>query len=366
MGAQLHTSLTESVDTSPARVYTLDPLADPRWDAFVAQHPRAGVFHTRGWLEALRRTYGYEPLVVTTTEPGRELANGIVLCQVRSWLTGSRLVSLPFSDHCEPLVNEPHDLERLLAFLQAEVESGSCKYLESRPLSELDNGIPQKMRLGRSEAYCIHMLDLSPSLDELFRKFHKSCVQRKIHKAEREGLVYEEGRSEELLSKFYRLLLLTRRRHQLPPQSMAWFRNLADCLGDRLKIRLVAKDGHPIASIITCHFGDTAVYKYGCSDARYHSLGGVFLLMWRAIQEAKTSGARWFDFGRSEQENEGLVTFKGHWGATRTPLPYYRYPAQDTADAHSDWRLRLIHMACSHLPDRWLQALGGLLYKHVG
>jgi lipid II:glycine glycyltransferase (peptidoglycan interpeptide bridge formation enzyme) len=366
MGAQLETLITESTSTNPARVYTLDPLRDPRWDAFVEQHPRASVFHTSGWLEALRRTYNYEPFAVTTTEFGRELANSIVLCRVRSWLTGSRLVSLPFSDHCEPLVDEASHLEMLLAFLKTEVERGECKYLESRPLSSLDSGIPQRMHLGKSEAYCIHKLDLSPGLDELYRKFHKSCVQRKIHKAEREGLLYEEGRSEELLSKFYKLLVLTRRRHQLPPQSMAWFRNLADCLGERLKVRVVSKDGHPIASIVTSHFRHTDVYKYGCSDTRYHNLGGMSLLMWRAIQDAKTSGARWFDFGRSESDNEGLVAFKGHWGSTMSPLPYYRYPAATTTDAESDWRMRLIHMTCSHLPDSMLQTLGGLLYKHVG
>ena len=366
MSAPVQTLIEESTGTGPARVYTLDPLRDGRWDAFVGQHPRGSVFHTSGWLEALRRTYGYEPFAVTTTEPGRELRNGMVLCRVRSWLTGSRLVSLPFSDHCEPLVDEPHELERLLSFLKAEVESGYGKYLEVRPLTGLNSGIPQRMRLERDEAYCFHHLDLRPSLDELYRKFHKSCVQRKIHKAEREGLQYDEGRSEELWSKFYKLMVLTRRRHQLPPQSMAWFRNLADCLGEKLKVRVVSKDGHPVASIVTIQSGRTGMYKYGCSDARYHNLGGMVLLMWRAIQDAKAAGAHWFDFGRSESDNEGLRTFKEHWGSTLSPLPYYRYPSGTGTDAKTDWILRLIHRTCSHLPDSMLQTLGGLLYRHVG
>jgi hypothetical protein len=32
----------------------------------------------------------------------------LVFCRVRSWLTGRRSISLPFSDHCEPLV-ESHE-----------------------------------------------------------------------------------------------------------------------------------------------------------------------------------------------------------------------------------------------------------------
>ena len=39
-------------------VSVIDPLADARWDELVERHPRASVFHTRGWLEALKRTYG--------------------------------------------------------------------------------------------------------------------------------------------------------------------------------------------------------------------------------------------------------------------------------------------------------------------
>jgi len=350
----------------PAAVSVVDPLCDPRWSEFIERHPHASVFHSAGWLEALRRTYGYEPLVVTTSGTDEPLSNGIVLCRVRSWATGSRLVSLPFSDHCDPLVDDTRDLEVLIAFLKAEVENGRCRYLEMRPLKGINSGIPERMHLKKDEAYCIHQLDLSLSLDELYHKCHKSCVQRKIRKAKREGLLYEDGRSEELLSKFYKLLLRTRRRHQLPPQSMVWFRNLVDCLGEGLKVRVVSKGGQPIAGIITTHFRDTGVYKYGCSDARYHNLGGMFLLMWHAIQDAKAAGARCFDFGRSNQENEGLITFKEHWGSTKIPLPYLLYPAGFNTEVQSAWKRWLIQKTCAYLPDPLLETVGTVLYRHVG
>jgi len=351
--------------TAP-QVFVLDPLRDPRWNEFIKEHPAASISHSAGWLEALRRTYGYEPVVVTTSERNEALSNGIVLCRVRSWATGYRLVSLPFSDHCDPLVDDTRELEALIAFLKAEVESGRYKYLEIRPLWGMKSGIPQRLHMEEDEACCTHQLDLSPSLDELYRKFHKSCVQRKIRKAEREGLLYEDGHSEELLSKFYKLQLQTRRRHQLPPQSMAWFRNLADCLGKKLKVRVVTKNGRPIASIITTHFRDTTVYKYGCSDVRYNNFGGMFLLMWHAIQDAKASGARCFDLGRSQKENGGLIAFKEHWGSTKIPLTYHRYPGGINTVVQSAWKLWLVQKTCAYLPDPLLESLGAVLYKHVG
>ena len=47
-------------------VWQIDPVQDPRWAVFIERHPGATVFHTPGWLEALRRTYGYEPAALTT------------------------------------------------------------------------------------------------------------------------------------------------------------------------------------------------------------------------------------------------------------------------------------------------------------
>src|SRR5579872_1318551 len=95
-------------------VYELDPLTDPRWSDFTKVHPEASVFHTPGWLSALWSTYHYEPIVLTTTPPGQSLLDGLVLCKVRSWLTGSRMVSLPFSDHCQPLVDGSNEFRELL------------------------------------------------------------------------------------------------------------------------------------------------------------------------------------------------------------------------------------------------------------
>src|SRR6185295_20146121 len=94
--------------SSPCTIaYTIDPLRDSRWPDLIVRYPNASVFHTRGWLEALRSTYGYVPVAFTTSAPNENLTNAVLFCAVRSWLTGSRLVSLPFSDHCEPLVNVP-------------------------------------------------------------------------------------------------------------------------------------------------------------------------------------------------------------------------------------------------------------------
>jgi CelD/BcsL family acetyltransferase involved in cellulose biosynthesis len=344
-------------------VFVLDPLADTRWDELLDRHPRASVFHSRGWLEALNRTYGYEPIVLTTTERG-PLANGLALCRVRTWMS-RRLVSLPFSDHCEPLVDRADDLSAMLGFMTEEMRTRRWKSLELRP-REIAAGSGAFSGLAKGASYYLHTLNLARPAEQIFKGFNQSSTQRAIRRAEREGLSYEAGTSESLLSTFYRLLRLTRRRHGLPPQPLAWFQNLLDCLGDRLAIHVASKDGLPVASILTLSFKKTMVYKYGGSDAAHHALGGMPFLFWRAIQEAQARGIEELDLGRSDLDQPGLVAFKDHLGATRSTLTYYTCPERSRGTAHEGPFSRAARQVVAHLPDAALDLTGRLLYKHLG
>lgn len=344
--------------------YRIDPLQDPRWEEFVQTQPRASIFHSPGWLEALRRTYGYEPIVFTTSLPTSQLANGIAFCRVKSWLTGSRLVSVPFADHCQPLVSSGDELQMLVGPLQADFRQKHYTYIEFRPLSDEVLGLDGHAGLKQSASFYYHSLDLRPDLDALFRGLHPSCVQRKIRRAEKEGVACEEGASDSVLQRFYSLLLLTRRRHGLPPQPFAWFRNLRDCLGNRLKIRIASKNGQPIASVLTLRYKNRMVYKYGCSDARFHRLGAMPLLFWRTIQEAKETQADELDLGRSDLQDTGLIGFKNHLGAVSSTLNYYRYPPESARSC--TFRISIVPKLVARLPGSFLRVAGKFLYRHVG
>jgi lipid II:glycine glycyltransferase (peptidoglycan interpeptide bridge formation enzyme) len=343
-------------------LYQLDPCTDTRWRRFLDRHPDASIFHTPGWLDALRRTYGYQPVVYTTSSPRGEMVNGQVFCRIKSWFTGRRLVSLPFSDHAALLMNGSDELGSLLAQLQKEVDGKTCKYVEIRPT---DTDFPIPVRFCSSDIYYWHKLPLDLELPTLFRNFHKNCVQRKIRRAQREKLDYSEGRSETHLQHFYRLLLLTRRRHHLPPQPISWFRNLAECLGEAMKVRIASKNGRPLAAIITLSYKKSMVYKYGASDANYMNLGGMAALLWKTIEEAKSCAFAELDMGRSDCANSGLITFKERWGGQRRTLTYCRYPLAAPVNPNP-WRAEAAKRVFALVPPAILPTAGTFLYRHVG
>jgi hypothetical protein len=350
------------------RFYRIDPIADPRWTKLVERHPNASVFHTVGWLEALRRTHGYESTVFTTSPPDRDLDNGWVFSCVNSWLTGRRLVSLPFSDHCEPLCDAPENVTALISNLESELKRQEWKYIELRPIlpnSTLERSSDQ-VSFRPASTYFLHRLDLHPELEIIFRSLNKASVQRRVRHAQKAGLVEKTGRSEELLRDFYRLFVATRQRHRLPPIPCDWFENLIECQGQALEIRAAYQNDTPVAAIVTLKFKNIVYYKYGASDARFNKFGAMPWLLWNAITTAKAAGATQFDMGRTEPNNVGLLTFKNHWVALPEKLIYWKFPDTKSLDSVDGWRMKAAKRLFSLMPTGLLTLTGRLIYRHIG
>ena len=344
-------------------IYAIDPLQDDRWAELTARHPQASVFHTSGWLRALQTTYGYEPVAFTTSSPSQGLKNVLLFCVVRSWLTGDRLVSLPFSDHCEPLVDDAEQFGVLCAHAEALRVREGLKYVEMRSANSC---LKFYKDFGPAKTYTLHRLDLRPSLDDLHKGFHRDCIQRRISRAERESLTYETGRSPLLLQQLYGLLQLTRSRHHLPPQPFGWFQNLVECMGKDVSIRIASSGSRPIAGIMTLDHGKTMVYKYGGSDAKFNNLGATAMLFWQAIKDAKDAGMEELDLGRSDLDNPGLITFKERWSAVGSTLTTWRAPAATASPSFGQIKIWLAKEGFARLPDTVLTLAGRLLYRHIG
>ena len=270
------------------------------------------------------------------------------------------MVSLPFADHCEPLVDAGENLTALLHALQSARES---KYVELRPLSR---HIVDGTEFHDTEAFRFHVVDLRPALSEIFERFHASTIRRKIRRAERDGVTCEQGRSEALVRDFYRLMILTRRRHGLAPQPIDWFRNVLACFGERATIRVARAQGVAIAALLTLRHRETLVYKYGCSDARAHPMGAMPLLFWSTIQDAKHAGVYQLDLGRSDSTNSGLIAFKERLGGIPSTITYARFAHASLGPAMGRRTFTIPRVLVERLPDRVLAVAGGLLYRHMG
>ena len=86
-------------------IQIVDPTLYPGWDDLILRHPESTFFHTSAWARVLAESYGYTPLYFTVFENGG-ISGLIPVMEVKSALTGTRGVSLPFTDFCDPIVND--------------------------------------------------------------------------------------------------------------------------------------------------------------------------------------------------------------------------------------------------------------------
>lgn len=334
-----------------------------QWDAFVESHPEGSPYHLSCWLRTIQKTYSFKPLMYVLKN-GNGKISGIFPCFfIRSLFTGSRVVSLPFSDQCGPLFNDHHQEKDALAEI-VEEHGNQVSYIEIRsPLSE-ESGF------ACHNYYKRHILQLSPDPSEVRKGINKRTIQYSIRKAKKVGVEIKEENNQFGIEEFYRLNMLTRKKHGVPSQPMKFFRNLFEYMVSKgyAFILLAFYDSKVIAASLFFKFKETLHYKYNASDPQY--LSGAkpnHLLTWHAIEQGCLGGHRFLDFGRTSPDNKGLTRYKEMWGARPVDAPYYYYPRITGASAteESGKLYKTMTSIWRKLPEPILERIGPMIYKHT-
>jgi hypothetical protein len=339
----------------------IDPTQYPNWDELLISTPGSSFFHTSSWAKVLKEAYGYAPKYFTEFNGG-QISTLIPIMEVRSFLTGCRGVSLPFTDYCEPIVNGNIQFEDLLNHV---IEYGKKEGWESLELRSRNNLLPLT---SPSITYLGHNLTLSRNEKQIFSGFRDS-TKRNVKKAVREGVTVKIYHSLGSVKEFYRLNSITRKQHGLPPQPFNFFKKIHDhIISKNLGFVILASiDQEIIAGAIFFQFGDTAIFKYGASDKSYQNLRANNLVMWEAIRWYSQNGYKSLCFGRSELENRSLIQYKSGWGTTEQQINYYRYDLKKNVFVNPTLKLTgLYNKIFRKIPIPILNKVGALLYKHVG
>ncbi|TFG60015.1 MAG: GNAT family N-acetyltransferase [Deltaproteobacteria bacterium] len=340
----------------------VDPTRVPGWEEQLSCHPDATVFHSSAWARVLSETYGYLPTYFTIRREGRFLTL-IPFMEIRSWLTGTRGVSLPFTDECAPILSGDIGYDDAVLRVIGHAGDRGWKTLEFRGRGHGMGNLPA------SAEYVTHDLDLSPG-EEVLSSRYRPNVQRNIRKAEREGISVVNDPTPEGVKEFYRLNCLTRREHGLPPQPLRFFENLrAHLLEKGFGTLLLARHkGRGIGGAVFLHFAGKAVYKFGASDRRHQELRPNNLIFREGIRVLCCKGLRTLSFGRTDLHHKGLRQFKLSWGTTEKSLQYAKYDVSSRSYLSTEKYQTSIpwESTMSKLPVPLLRLIGHFAYRHVG
>jgi lipid II:glycine glycyltransferase (peptidoglycan interpeptide bridge formation enzyme) len=186
------------------------------------------------------------------------------------------------------------------------------------------------------------IINLETSCEQLLANM-KSKWRYNILLAGKKG-VQVEVNDEEKLAEFYSLLQETAERDGIAIHSYEYYKTLfVICKNQNyssiLRLYTAKHEGDILAAIIVLFHGQHATYLYGASSNLKRNLMAAYALQWRAIQDAKEAGCRYYDlFGIPPDENPnhpmaGLYRFKtgfggqiihrcGSWDYAYKPLIY--------------------------------------------
>ena len=340
---------------------------EQNWQEFVQNSEKGTIYHTLEWKKVLEETYNYKPCYLIAKE-NNQIQGILPLFQVKSFITGNRLVSLPFSYLGGPIATSDKVMEKLIKAAKEKSAELGCKYLELKMQQNLSRKVISRTGMFEDKYYISSILKLTDNPKEIWGKLHKNSIRRSVKKAKSNNLRVRQADSIQDLKSFYNLNVKTRKKHGVPTQDFRFFEKIWEHMHPNfINLLLAEYNSETIAAIILFNFKDTLLYAYGASDDKFLNLGSNNLLLWSAIESGCKNNLGYFDFGRTPWDDRGLLSFKKRWNTENHELPYYYYPTipKLTSSNRSSLRYKLMTNFWKNVPTSISKTVGPKILKHL-
>jgi len=347
--------------TEAPTVVTIDPTTDPRWEHLLASR-KADIFHSPPWLRALRDTYDLSiEARVLVDDAGKPIA-GFVYSPIDD-VMDRRIVSLPFSDFCDPLVSTPAEWAAVTSGVLSAEDRFHLRCLHSElPLSD-----PLLTPVGRARW---HAVDLRREAEAIWQSI-ASSARRSIRKARDEGVQVRVGESLDDVRAFFELHLHVRKhKYHLLAQPWPFFEQLWSHLLSQGhgRLLLAERDEQVLGGVLLLEWGGTAYYKFNASQPDLLGARPNDLVIWEAIQWGASAGLERLDFGLSDWDQEGLLRFKRKYATEEKTIHSLQNLPHPPSRREAELRALLPQLTSlltrPDVPDAVSEEAGNLLYRY--
>jgi FemAB-related protein (PEP-CTERM system-associated) len=281
-----------------------------QWDAFVQSQADGTFFHLSGWRQVIAEAFGHPTHFLYAAE-GEQIVGVLPLAQVRSFLFGNKLVSLPFCVYGGIVAANEAAHAALLAEAGRRARSLGVDYLELRNRAATGD-LPAVSRYVTFR----RRLDPDPEVNLL-------AIPRKQRAMIRKGAAKPlEARFDGTVQEFFRIYAESLRNLGTPVLPLRYFEILQRVFADRCGVMTVGMRGaRASAAVLSFYFRDEVLPYYGGGTASAREHHAYDFMYWELLVNALSRGCAMFDFGRSRQ-GTGSYRFKTHWGFEPEPLHY--------------------------------------------
>jgi CelD/BcsL family acetyltransferase involved in cellulose biosynthesis len=344
------------------RIISVAPQTDPLWQRLVAAS-HTTVFQSQPWMQVLSDTYGFEILAYLLLDDSGVPVAGIPFAMIHD-IRGQRRVSLPFSDYCDPLVQDPRHWSALANHLLAEPIPFALRCLHNLlPLADSRLPVVNQAKW--------HGVELQPGLETLWQAIDGSA-KRAIRKAQQHGVTV--GIAEDItdLRAFYDMHLCLRKyKYEMLAQPYLFFANIwRHFIEQELGILLVARwQGQIIGATLFLEWQNSLFYKFNASAPTGLAVRPNDLIIWQAIQYAKAKGLTTLDFGLSDWDQDGLVRYKRKFSSEEKTIYFLQHVPGGEPGVESQQVRNLLPKLTAlftdeSVPDQVTERAGELLYRY--
>jgi CelD/BcsL family acetyltransferase involved in cellulose biosynthesis len=343
----------------PTRFVVVEPTTDPRWSA-LARTAGGRLFHSAPWLRTLQDTYSIEVKALLVLDANENVRGGILYTELDGAL-GARVVSLPFTDACDPLYRDSQAWGEMLGHFAAGNKPIYLRCLDDRVKFD-------RLKVVKRARW--HTLSVIDQEDVLFKRFGSSA-RRGIRKALRGGVEVRPLDGAKGVSDFHHMHVRVRKtKYRLLAQPVKFFQSMRRRfeeagawfpLGAFIEDRLVA-------ATIFLRWNDTLYYKFNTSRLDDLTLRPNNLLVWEGIKLARSIGCTTMDLGPSDDDQPGLIRFKHQFGAEERELRFLSHGPLNSPNVNATMYRRLLGgmtrvLTLPYVPDRLTDRAGALLYR---
>ncbi len=340
-------------------IEVMDPLRDRRW-AELAERRGGGLFQSVPWAAAVAEAYGFGMEAAVVMEGGRPVAG--VLYSVLDDCVGKRVVSLPFTDVCDPFAGSGREMGELLAHLQGfgvpvHLRAMECEAAKSAGVAVAKRARWHRLRVESAEGVWQGMAP---------------AMRRGVRKAEREGVTVAPLEGPDACERFLALHAgVRKRKYRLLAQPRAFFeaiRGQFEPLGGWLPLGAF-HEGRLIAATLYLRWGNVLYYKFNASAEAGLAMRPNNLLVWEGAKMAAALGCGVMDLGPSDDDQPGLIRFKQDSGAEAGEVQFLRWTPPGWSDGRGPGVKRLLGeltglLTEAGVPDEISVRAGALLYRY--
>ena len=281
------------------------------WASFVQACADATFFHRIEWRDIIENIFGHRTHYLLA-ERGGDIVGVLPMAQVKSFLFGHSLVSLPFAVYGGAAVNDESARALLHAAAADLARTLGADHLELRNRSTYEAGWPQQ------DLFVTFRKPIEAHADA-----NMQAIPRKQRAMVRKGI--QRGLVSEIdpgVDRFFDLYADNAHRHGTPPFPRRYFESLQRAFGDACEVMtVVTAEGRPVSGVLSFYFRDEVLPYYAGDVIDARELAANDFKYWELMRRACARGCGIFDYGRSKR-GAGSFDFKKNWGFVPQPLHY--------------------------------------------